>query len=268
MAINSAKKVNGVAAAALREREPGWIKLMRSDETRELLEKDPLAFDLLCNLALRARWREGFDAQGLKLGQAMTGDYAKMKIPRQQYRTRLRRLQTWGFLTIEPTRLGSVVTLIGTRIFDIYGEGTNHLGNQRSTISHPTPNQQPASKEEGRSNKAKKESTTALQSAVEKFTFPPSLGVEEFKKSFNEWIDYRRGLRGTVKDWSLLFNKQLEWLEEFGPDVAQEILDQSIRNGWRGLFPPKTNQPQSRHTSYGKQPQESASHELSPGGEW
>ena len=140
MSENS-RAVNGTDAPAFRERTTGWIKLRRSDETRELLEKDPLAFALLCCLALRARWREGFNIHGLKTGEALAGDYAKMGLTRQQYRTRLHRLQTWGFIIIKPTNRGTIVTLASTTVFDIgngeFNQQTNHspTSHQPSTIN-------------------------------------------------------------------------------------------------------------------------------------
>ena len=39
-----------------------------------------------------------------------------------------------------------------------------------------------------------------------------------------------------------MFAKQVEWLKPFGEAMAIQILAQSIRNGWQGLFELKTNQ--------------------------
>ena len=41
------------------------------------------------------------------------------------------------------------------------------------------------------------------------------------------------------KDWDTLFRKQSDWLGQFSAEVAIEIINQSIRNGWQGLFPLK-----------------------------
>jgi hypothetical protein len=42
-------------------------------------------------------------------------------------------------------------------------------------------------------------------------------------------------------NWLTLFDSQIEWLSQFNEPKVFEILDQSILNGWQGLFEPKTN---------------------------
>lgn len=64
---------------------------------------------------------------------------------------------------------------------------------------------------------------------------------EGVRGRFDEWMKYRRGLGGNVKDWTTLFRKQIEWLPQFSEQDQLLILDQSMRNGWRGLFEPKAN---------------------------
>jgi hypothetical protein len=56
---------------------------------------------------------------------------------------------------------------------------------------------------------------------------------------FKEWMQYRRGFGKKPKDWDLMFQKQLEWLSQFSETDQIVILDQSIRNGWQGLFVPR-----------------------------
>ena len=58
-----------------------------------------------------------------------------------------------------------------------------------------------------------------------------------YQATWKEWIEYRRGMKA-VKDWSKLFQKQVEWLAKYTPDVAVEILNTSMRNGWTGVFDP------------------------------
>lgn len=57
---------------------------------------------------------------------------------------------------------------------------------------------------------------------------------------FKEWMQYRRGLGKKPKDWDLMFQKQLEWLAQFSEKDQIVILDQSMRNGWQGLFVPRS----------------------------
>src|SRR5438874_12837877 len=97
----------------------GFLKLMRSPESLELLHSDPLAFTLLTVIAQRARWRTAFDVRGLNFGEALIGDYKEMGLSRQQYRTRLDRLVKCGFVTIRATPKGTIAKLTSTAVFDI-----------------------------------------------------------------------------------------------------------------------------------------------------
>ena len=101
------------------ESKPGFLKLMRTPETQELLHGDSLAFALLTTIALRARWRTAFNVRGLKFGEALLGDYKAIGLARQQYRTRLDRLVQCGLVTLRSTRRGTVARLTSTAVFDI-----------------------------------------------------------------------------------------------------------------------------------------------------
>lgn len=45
------------------------------------------------------------------------------------------------------------------------------------------------------------------------------------------------------KNWDKMFCKQIAWLKQFTTDDQIEIIDQSIRNGWQGLFRPRKDKP-------------------------
>lgn len=71
--------------------------------------------------------------------------------------------------------------------------------------------------------------------------WPINLQSKEFKAAFLEWVQFRMKMK-KVGDWNKLFSKQLEWLAtEFTEDEAIASVNQSMRNGWTGLFPPKAN---------------------------
>lgn len=69
------------------------------------------------------------------------------------------------------------------------------------------------------------------------------LDTPEFKAAWAEWQRARRKMK-KPGDWEILFASQLKWLSDFDVVQATEILNQSIRNGYQGLFEPKA--------SYGK----------------
>ena len=66
-------------------------------------------------------------------------------------------------------------------------------------------------------------------------TIPAALDFPAFVAPWLEWVEYRNHLK-RPKDPEKMFREQLAWLEPFGPAQGAEILKQSIRNGWQGLF--------------------------------
>lgn len=77
-------------------------------------------------------------------------------------------------------------------------------------------------------------------SATRAVPLPASLEVSEtFCASWSEWLEYRKDRRLSMR--GLTVQKQLEMLDELGPSAACDSIQNSIRNGWSGLFPPKEN---------------------------
>jgi hypothetical protein len=96
-------------------------------------------------------------------------------------------------------------------------------------------------KEKGKKPEARIQNPEAKAGIKVPFIGPPEgseLAVSHsFQATWKEWVEYRRGMKA-VKNWSKLFQKQVEWLLKYTPDVAAEILNVSMRNGWTGLFDP------------------------------
>lgn len=74
-------------------------------------------------------------------------------------------------------------------------------------------------------------------------TIPPELDTEQFRRAWGEWKAERaakkcRPLTPTGEA------RQLKHLATFGPAVAVEAIETSLRNQWQGLFPEKV-QPRS-----------------------
>ncbi len=68
----------------------------------------------------------------------------------------------------------------------------------------------------------------------EKFTLN-----QEFITAWKLWMEVRVAMK-KCKGFERMFQSQLEWLNGFEVPKAIEILNQSIRNGWQGLFEPKS----------------------------
>jgi len=72
--------------------------------------------------------------------------------------------------------------------------------------------------------------------------------AEKVAARFNEWVHFRKGLGKKPKDWDVMFNKQIEWLLRYDQQSQLEIIHQSMRNGWQGLFEPKNLNGQKKPT--------------------
>ncbi len=150
-----------------------YVKMIRSDISDFLLSKYPNAFLLLCLIAKRARREDGLP-DGLRVGDAMIGDFKAAGLTRQKYRRALEKLVELGIVqivsnskkyfeyrdnnettlrqiekttiksTIKTTIKGTLVNLKDSRIFDINPKPNNHQLNhqlnQQATIKQPSSN--------------------------------------------------------------------------------------------------------------------------------
>ena len=134
----------------------GFIKLMRSDATRELLRDGP-AFQLLTQIALRAKRTNDFNIHGLQIGQALIGDYASCGLTRRKYRTAMAHLERYGLARFQATHKGTIATLLDITIYDINEEQASQRSDQRPANKRPTEGHQAATnKNEKKEKKEKK----------------------------------------------------------------------------------------------------------------
>ncbi len=91
--------------------------------------------------------------------------------------------------------------------------------------------------------------STALTRSVIDPSIEPSVQPPEgvTGELWKEWIKYRKKL-GKVKDWKSLFKKQAEWISDQPTEDRIEIINQSLRQGWQGLFPLKRVLKQNQST--------------------
>ena len=177
----------------------GFLKLVRSKETEQLLKDDPNSFLLLTIIALRANWHDDFNTQGLKQGEALVGDYRNYGLTRQEYRGASLRLRKWQFATFRATNTGTIAKLLDKRIYD---------------INAPTeqPTTQPSSNHQATTNE-KYKNVRSIKRGSKGFQPPTEKEVSEYSKSIgitlnsNEFVSYYEALgwdinRGQkMKDW-------------------------------------------------------------------
>jgi len=75
------------------------------------------------------------------------------------------------------------------------------------------------------------------RAAAKEIELPKNLDTDRFRESWDEWISYRRERKLTLTPRTI--KGQLKKLAAWGEDGACESIDQSIVNGWQGLFKPK-----------------------------
>ncbi|MDD4136199.1 MAG: hypothetical protein PHN66_03960, partial [Candidatus Shapirobacteria bacterium] len=101
-----------------------------SESFWKLVQKRHSAFILLCIIAQRAR-RFSDENTGLETGESWIGDFEKYNSTRSKYRTDLKWLVKFGFITTRKHDRGTAAKLIDSTIFDI---------NPEQEIENPTIN--------------------------------------------------------------------------------------------------------------------------------
>jgi len=160
--------------------ESSYIKSMRGNENSKPLISRPLENHLLYIIAHRAR-RTRCMIKNIEVGEALVGDHVIYGMTRQQYRTALKNLIKWKYLTIRTTKKGTIAKLIDTSTYDINIENDNHQPNHQPnhqvTISQPSGNHQVTT------NKNVKNGKNVNTKENKRFAPPP---LEEIIKYFIE----------------------------------------------------------------------------------
>jgi hypothetical protein len=77
----------------------------------------------------------------------------------------------------------------------------------------------------------------ALDRPKQQIILPMPLDTGTFRAAWDEWTAFRRQKKAPLTPISI--KKQIEMLTGLGSDGAIEAINNSIRNGWTGLFAPK-----------------------------
>jgi hypothetical protein len=203
----------------------------------------PNAFILLYFIARRARRVTGL-IDGLEIGMAQIGDWEKIGLSRQNYRTALKVLTANKFIKIIETNRtrkkattgltteGTLVRILDTRIWDINPKSPNHRSNHCLTTDQPLPNHEEESKEDISKDISKEElsqSAAQLRSKdnlsfdFEKWEF---IGISE--KDISDWkIMY------THIDLQIETTKAIQWLKN-NPTRNRKKLWRKFLTGWYG----------------------------------
>lgn len=130
--------VDGATRPVISKPTLGWFKASRHPDALALIRANPFAYVLAAIIAHRAKWRDGFNPNKLRMGEALLGDHENYGMTMQRYRTAKKYLEDWGFATIRATSRGTVAKLIDTRLFSILPGDINNQINEPSTITATT----------------------------------------------------------------------------------------------------------------------------------
>ena len=72
---------------------------------------------------------------------------------------------------------------------------------------------------------------------TKEIVLPTDLDIPEFRTAWDEWKTHRKEIRRKLTP--LAMKRQLNMLSEMGSEKAIQSINQSITNGWTGLFDPK-----------------------------
>jgi len=218
----------------------GWFKAMRTDEAIELIAKNPLAYTLAAMIALRARWRAGFNRHGLDVGEAMLGDFEKCGMSEKQYRTAKKHLEDGGFAAFKRSNKGTIARLIDTRLFGVFESQEGGQKGEREADKGQSGGEQGATNEERIDVKKAKTQERINDAPFQPGSVQamPGLPAHRVSKAFEERIMARlRTLLGDDEMGRAGGMWRAQWVRSH-PAIVQsglEELDQKIKESDRGV---------------------------------
>lgn len=228
----------------------GFITLYRKIVDWEWYS-DANVFRVFTHLILTANWEpRKWKGVPVKRGQKITSIQHMAEetgLTEQSVRTAIKKLKLTGEITTKATNKYTLVTLIN---YDFYqdkekqltSELTSELTNEQQTTNKQLTTTKQLNnitiktkyKDHVEKNCDVSVKTTKSENEVK---IPDKLNTPEFLQAWEEWQTYRKQKRQTLTAFSI--KKQLEFLSSIGAKDAVISINESIKNGYTGLFPVK-----------------------------
>jgi biotin operon repressor len=231
----------------------GFVKIHRRMMMWEWYT-DHITKSVFLHLIISANYEDGrFRGHEVKRGQVVTGRKEladKLSLTQQNIRTALDKLKSTSEITIKSTNRFSIITVVNYNTYNDVQPGINHQisqpVNQQSTNSQPTVNQQLTTSKNIRKKERKKDNTPKPPKGDDSDA-PKKFRPKELSSEFEwlddgiwaEWVDHKRKVRASVSERAL--RKNIADLKNHGTEKANAIIEQSLDNGWKGLFELKSN---------------------------
>lgn len=230
----------------------GWIKLNGKILKWEWWD-DPVTAHLFVHLLLKANWKDGrWRGIDVPRGSFITSTEKlanETGLSIQQIRTALKKLEETGEVNKQTT---SRYTHIFVQNYCLYQDEqqANQQAKQQASNKQITNKQQANNKQATtiedyiKTNKTKEEGKTLTDDKTYKdgVFFPND---EKLNSAFADYVDTRKKIKSPMTDRAVdLAISKLMKLSNGDNDTAIEILNNSIVNGWKGLYPLKETKKQ------------------------
>ena len=221
----------------------GWIKLHRKLLDNPVVMKDSDHLAVWIYLLLNASHTEypvlfGGKKISLKAGQLITGRKSiasTLGISESKVRRILDLFEIDQQIDRQRSNKNSLVSILNWDKYQIFDQQID----QQATNKRPTSDQQPTTNKNNKNIKNIKECKEIIYS-----------DVPELNEAIIAFIDYRKSIKKPMSDRAitLLLGK----LNKMSNSVQEqiEILNQSILNGWQGIFPLKNDSGSGKKASF------------------
>ena len=212
---------------------------------------DANVFRVFTHLILTANW-EPKKWQGILVerGQKITSIQhiaEETGLTPQSVRTAISKLKLTGELTSQSTNKYTIVTLTNYDFYqtmenEVTSKITSNLTNEQQTNNKRVTTTKQLNKETIKTiNKdhvaTSCDASVKKEKSVNEVEIPTNLNTPEFLQAWKEWQSYRRQARKTLTEFTI--RKQLGFLSSIGVTDAVISINESIKNGYTGLFPVK-----------------------------
>lgn len=217
----------------------GWIKIHRKilkwEWYQDANTKSLFFHLLLCANHADKKWQGVM----IKRGQMVTGRIRlsqELGLSEQSIRTSLKRLKSTSEVTIKSTSKYSIITIVNYEAYNsensMPNQQSNQQSNQQVTSNQPASNQQVTTNKNVRIKELKNEKKTDI---------PDFIPLKEW----NLFLEMRKKNKKVPTEYAKeLLIADLENLMAKG-HLPKDVLNQSIKNNWQGLFELKNTTKQS-----------------------
>lgn len=186
------------------------------------------------HMLLKANWKDGnFKGMAVPRGSFVSsiGKLAsETGLTEREIRTAISHLKMTGEVTSKTTNKFTVFSVVK---YDLYQANDKQSVSQEPSKRHSNDIQTTTIEEKKEGKKGNKEKNT------KKDFFPED---EKLNQAFADFVDMRKQIKAPMTDRAVgMAIKKLTELSGGNSDTAVKILEKSIMNSWKGLFPLKDN---------------------------